>query len=211
MKVRMMTIAGICMIGLAACGSAVSTSAPIATATSHPAVASQPPATTPAAPVTAPTSVAPGTTPTAAATAPASLVPPTPGTATVAALWCGPVFGVFTAPNLSSWESGAYGYDAYTTVIPNIKTTTAAIENLDTLSSGIPLADGLCGEVQSADEDLPPVSQATYAAAMSDFLKASEVLRTLPGGTISTVVNSTRPYLNSGMAELNTFLSAIGK
>lgn len=195
MKVRMIAIAGICMTGLAACGSAASSSAPITTATGHPAVASQPPATTPAASVTAP----------------ASLVPPTPGTATVAALWCGPVFGVFTAPNLSSWESGAYGYDAYTTVIPNIKTTTAAIENLDTLSSGIPLADGLCGEVQSADEDLPPVSQATYAAAMSDFLKASEVLRTLPGGSISTVVSATRPYLNSGMAELNTFLSAIGK
>jgi hypothetical protein len=121
------------------------------------------------------------------------------------------VSGVINAPSLSAWESGAYGYDAYTTVIPNIKGTTSAIENMDILSSGIPLAQALCFEVQSGDADLPPVNQTTFADAMSDFLKASKVLHTLPGQTVSTAVSATRPYLNSGIAKLNAFLSAIGK
>lgn len=211
MKIRAMVIAGICTTGLAACGAAASTSTAANTATSHPAVASQPPASTPAAPVATPTSLAPASTPTAPVTASASLVPPTPGTATTATLWCGPVYGVINAPTLAAWESGAYGYDAYTTVIPNVKGTTAAIENMGTLSSGVPLAEALCFEVRGGDADLPPVDQTTYADAMSDFLKASEVLRTLPGQTVSTAVSTTRPYLNSGMAELNAFLSAIGK
>lgn len=210
MKLRMIAIAGICMAGLAGCGSAAITSAPTTSATSHPAVASPPSATTVATPVTSPTPLAPTTTPAAPVTSSAALVPPTPGTATIATLWCGAVFGVINAPSLSVWETGAYGYDgAFVTTIPNIKASVADIENPSTSAAAeIVLSQSLCGEVLNAEEVPPPVDQSTYASAMSDFLKASLILRAAGGYPAG---GRARTDLNSGMTELNAFLTAIGK
>jgi hypothetical protein len=120
------------------------------------------------------------------------------------------VFGVITAPSLSVWKTGAYGYDAaYVVGIPNIKTTVALIENTGTPAATEAAAGGsLCGEVVDADEHPPPVDQSTYASAMSDFLHASKILHALRGYPAG---GHARPYLNSGITELNAFLTAIGR
>jgi hypothetical protein len=211
MKIRTIAVAGICMTGLAACGGGTSTSASSTTpAASQSAVASQAAATTPAAPATASGPLAPTTTPTAPGAVSASLVPPTPGTATTATLWCGSVFGVVNAPSLSVWETGPFGYNtAYFTDIPNIQGTVASVENASTSAATEEVSGAvICAEVQTADEHPPPVDQSTYAAAMSDFLQASETLHAAEGYPAG---GKARPYLEAGTKELNAFLSAIGK
>jgi len=217
-KIRAIAVAGMCLAGLAACSSATSTSALSSTATSHPAVASSPSATTaattPAAAVAPPTSPLPATTqattPAAQATAQAALAPPTPGTATIATLWCGAVHGVINAPTIATWESGSYGYDdAFVDTIPQIKGTVAELENANTAAATeAVMGSSLCAEVQAAEEEPPPVDQAMYASAMSDFLQASKILHSGGGYPAGGQAIS---YLNSGLAGLNAFLTAIGK
>jgi hypothetical protein len=205
MKIYAVAIAGICLTGLVACSSATSTSA-----ASQPAVASRPPATTPAAAVSSASSPPSAVASAAQATAQASVAPPTPGTATIAALWCGPVQGVIHVPSLSAWETGPSGEDdAYVTDIPNFKTSVAGIENPNTSAASEAAGGGtLCGEVQSAEEEPPPVDESMYATAMADFLQASEVLHALAGYPAG---GRARPFLDSGLTELNAFLKAIGK
>jgi hypothetical protein len=210
MKIRTIAVAGICMTGLAACGGGTSTSASTTPAASPSAVASQAAATTPAAPATASGPLAPTTTATAPGASSTAIVPPTPGTATIATLWCGSVSGLVNAPSLSVWETGPYGYNsAYFTDIPNIQGTVASVENASTsAATEVASAGSLCAEVQAADEHPPPVDQSTYAAAMSDFLQASETLHAAEGYPAG---GKARPYLEAGTKELNAFLDAIGK
>jgi hypothetical protein len=200
MKIRMIAIAGMCMIGLAACGSAASTSAPATTTTttaSHPAVASPPPTTAAAAPVDTPASPSPTTAP---ATTPAA-ASATPGSVKTVTLWCG-TQNLYTQPSLSTWENG--GDDT----IDDIKRTVAYIESPQVQANPWAVyALQLCGEVLSADAYPPPVDQSTWASAMSDFLQAADILHSAPG---APAVSTARPYLNSGSTKLNAFLAAVG-
>jgi hypothetical protein len=85
----------------------------------------------------------------------------------------------------------------------------ADIENPSTSAAAeVVLSESLCGEVLNAEEVPPPVDQSTYASAMSDFLHASEILRALKGYPAG---GSAVPDLNSGMTQLNAFLTAVGK
>jgi hypothetical protein len=120
------------------------------------------------------------------------------------------VSGLVNAPSLSVWETGPYGYNsAYFTDIPNIQGTVASVENASTsAATEVASAGSLCAEVQAADEHPPPVDQSTYAAAMSDFLQASETLHAAEGYPAG---GKARPYLEAGTKELNAFLDAIGK
>jgi hypothetical protein len=197
MKIRMIAITGIAMMSLAACGSAISTSAPAATSTSRPAaVASHPATTTPAAQVTTPAvsaTTAPAT-PTSAANTP-------PATTTV---WCG-TGNVNIYPTLSAWETSGGAYN----MIYAFMQTTSYIEMPQQVveSPWGSYAVQLCGEVLDAYEYPPPVDKSTFAAAMSDFLQASQILHATPD---ASAVSAARPYLNSGTTELNAFRSATG-
>jgi hypothetical protein len=202
MKIWSIAVAGICVAGLAACGSAASTSA---TAASHPAVASNPPASATTAPVSAPASGPPTITPTA---------PETPGTATAAVLWCGSVIGVRTASSLTVWETGSGGADdAYVDVLPELKTGAAVLLNPSTAAATVAAYSGsLCSEVLEAHEEPPPEALTDYNAALSDLLQATQVLHTgITAGNEPAALNAARPYLNTGLTELNAFLTAIGK
>ena len=193
MKIRVIAIAGVCMIGLAACGSAKTISAPTTTTTtSHPAVASHPPTTISAAPVAAPTSLPPTT-----ATA-------TPGTVKTVTLWCGSG-NLYIEPTLSAWETAGGGYNT----IAGIKQTTGYIESTQQVQANpYPVyAAQLCGEVLAADGNPPPVDQSTFASAMSDFLQASQIMHSTPG---APAVSTARSYIKSGTTELNAFLAATG-
>ena len=174
----------------AANGGSSGTAAP---SSSAPALATSAPAATP-------------TTPTAP-TAPAA-----PGTTTAAALWCGPVTNVRTAPSLAVWKTGSGGADdVYVDVIPQFKTVTAAIGNPATPAAAVLAYSGsLCSEVVEADEEPPPVDLAQYNMAMSDFLQASQVLHTGAAAYTASVATA-RSEDNLGMSELNAFLTAIGK
>jgi hypothetical protein len=202
MKLRMIAIAGVCMTGLAACGSASSSSAAASTTTtttSHPAAASNPPATAAAAPVTTPTSLPPTTAPAITPTT-ASASAGSPKTVT---LWCGSG-NVYAYPSLSEWEAAIGDND-----IDTIKRTTGYIESTQQVQAN-PWADyalQLCAEVVAADRYPPPVDQSTWASAMSNFLQASQILHSAPE---ASAVSTARPYLNSGTTELNAFLAASG-
>jgi hypothetical protein len=198
MKIRMIVIVGIGIIGLAACGSAKSSSA-ADTTTTHPAVASHPPTTASAAPVTTPTLASPTTDPATAPTTAAA----TPGSVKTITLWCGSGI-VYAEPSLSLWENGS-GYNT----IDAIKRTTAYIESAQQVQANpyAGYAAQLCGEVLSADGNRPPQDQSAWASAMSDFLQASAILHSAPG---VSAVSTARPYLNSGTTELNAFLAAVG-
>ena len=171
-------------------------SAAAAPASSAPAVA----ASAPAASATAPTAPAAATTPAA------------PGTATVAALWCGAVTNVRTAPSLAVWETGSGGADdVYVNVLPQFKAGATAIDSPATPAATV-LADSgsMCSEVMEADEEPPPVDLAQYNMAMSYFLEASQVLHTGAAAFASSLATA-RVEVNQGTSELNAFLTAIGK
>ena len=198
MKIRMIVIVGIGIIGLAACGSAKSSSA-ADTTTTHPAIASRPPTTASAAPVTTPTLASPTTDPATTPTTAAA----TPGSVKTITLWCGSGI-VYAEPSLSLWENGS-GYNT----IDAIKRTTAYIESAQQVQANpyAVYAVQLCGEVLSADGNRPPEDPSAWASAMSDFLQASAILHSAPG---ASAVSTARPYLNSGTTELNAFLAAVG-
>jgi hypothetical protein len=203
MKIRMIAVAGIGTIGLAACGSAASSTAADTTTTSHPAVASQPPATASAASVTTPESTPTVASPTAAPATTPTTTAASPGTVKTVALWCGSE-NAYAYPGLSAWET-ASGYNT----IDAIKRTTAYIESTQQVQANpwAVYAYQLCSEVLSADGYPPPVDQSTWASAMSDFLQASQILHSTPG---ASAVSTARPYLNSGTTELDKFLAAAG-
>ena len=202
MKLRMIAIAGVCMTGLAACGSASSSSTAASTTTtttSHPAAASNPPATAAAAPVTTPASLPPTTAPAITPTT-ASASAGSPKTVT---LWCGSG-NVYAYASLSEWAASIGD-----NTIDAIKRTTAYIESTQQAQANpwAVYAVQLCGEVVSADAYPPPVDQSTWASAMSDFLQASQILHSAPE---ASAVSTARPYLNSGTTELKAFLAATG-
>lgn len=175
----------------AAIGGSSATTAP---ASSAPAVATSAPA-------------AAATTPAAPATAPAA-----PGTATAAALWCGPVTNVRTAPSLAVWKTGSGGADdVYVNVLPQLKVGAMTIDNPATPAATV-LVDSasLCSEVIEADEEPPPVDLAQYNMAMSYFLQASQVLHTGAAAYTASVATA-RVEVNRGVSELNAFLTVIGK
>jgi hypothetical protein len=198
MRIRIIVIVGIGIIGLAACGSAKSSSA-ADTTTTHPAVASDPPTTASAAPVTTPTLASPTTDPATTPTTAAA----TQGSVKTITLWCGSGI-VYAETSLSAWENGS-GYNT----IDAIKRTTAYIESAQQVQANpyAVYAVQLCGEVLSADGNRPPEDQSAWASAMSDFLQASTILHSAPG---ASAVSTARPYLNSGTTELNAFLAAVG-
>jgi len=202
MKIRMIAIVGVGIIGLAACGSAKSSSA-ADTTTTHPAVASHPPTTASAAPaatqVTTPTFASPTTDPATTPTTAAA----TPGPVKTITLWCGSGL-VYTEPSLSVWENGS-GYNT----IDAIKRTTAYIESAQQVQANpyAVYAAQLCGEVLSADGNPSPQDESAWASAMSDFLQASQILHSASG---ASAVSAARPYLNSGTTELHAFLAAVG-
>jgi hypothetical protein len=199
LKMRMIAIAGVGMISLAACGSATSTSAPATATTSQPAVASHPPTTASAVPVATATVLSPTTAP---ATVPTT-APATPGSVKTVTLWCGSG-NIYAEPSLSAWEAGPGD-----NTIDTIKRTTAYIESAQQVQANpyAVYAAQLCGEVLYAEGYPPPVDQSTWAAAMSDFLQASQILHSTPG---APAVSTARPYLNSGTTELDKFLAAVG-
>ena len=164
----------------------------------------------------APSSSAPALATSApAATAPTATGPTAsaaPGTATAAALWCGPVTNVRTAPSLAVWKAGSGGADdVYVDVLPQFKTVTEAIGNPATPAASVLAYSGsLCSEVIEADEEPPPVDLAQYNMAMSYFLQASQVLHTGAAAYTASVATA-RTEDNLGMSELNAFLTAIGK
>jgi hypothetical protein len=187
-------LAGAAVLSLAACGSSAATSA----STSASASASASAASSPA-PI-APASSAPVASATAQGTAPAT------------ALWCGSVINVRTAPSLTVWETGSGGADdVYVNVIPQLKAGVIAIDN-PSLPAATVLADSgsICSEVLEAHEEPPPVDLAQYNKALAYFLQASEVLHTGTSAFAASLATA-RVEMNSGMSELNTFLTAIGK
>jgi hypothetical protein len=187
-------LAGAAVLSLAACGSSAATSA----STSASASASTSAAGSPA-PIASASSA-----PVASATA--------QGTAPAAALWCGSVINVRTAPSLTVWETGSGGADdVYVNVIPQLKAGVIAIDN-PSLPAATVLADSgsICSEVLEAHEEPPPVDLAQYNKALAYFLQASEVLHTGASAYAASLATA-RVEMNSGMSELNTFLTAIGK
>jgi hypothetical protein len=202
MRIRIIVIVGIGIIGLAACGSAKSSSA-ADTTTTHPAVASDPPTTASVAPVatpvTTPTLASPTTDPATTPTTAAA----TQGSVKTITLWCGSGI-VYAETSLSAWENGS-GYNT----IDAIKRTTAYIESAQQVQANpyAVYAVQLCGEVLSADGNRPPQDQSAWASAMSDFLQAATILHSAPG---ASTVSTARPYLNSGTTELDAFLAAVG-
>jgi hypothetical protein len=80
-------------------------------------------------------------------------------------------------------------------------------------TTGLPAAtvqqygNGLCGEVEDAESAPPPVDQADYSTAMSDFAKASQSLHV---GTAAAQAEAA-PDLSAGTTALDSFLKAIGK
>ena len=161
----------------------------------------------------APSSSAPAlatSAPAAATTAPTA--PAAPGTATAAALWCGPVLNVRTAPSLAVWKTGSGGADdVYVNVLPQFKTVAAAIDSPATPAAAV-LADSgsMCSEVIEADEEPPPADLAQYNMAMSNFLEASQVLHTGAAAFAASLAKA-RVEVNLGVSELNAFLAAVGK
>jgi hypothetical protein len=124
------------------------------------------------------------------------------------------VIGVRTASSLTVWETGSGGADdVYATVIPELKTGAAALLNPSTAAATVAaFAGSLCSEVLEAHEEPPPEALGDYNAALSDFLQASQVLHTgIIAGNEPAALNAARPYLNTGVTELNAFLTAIGK
>jgi hypothetical protein len=135
-----------------------------------------------------------------------------PGTATAAALWCGPVTNVRTAPSLAVWETGSDGADdVYVDVIPQFKTAAMAIDNPSMPAAAVLSDSGsLCSSVLQASEEPPPVDLAQYNMAMASFLKASQVLHTGASAFAASLATA-RVEVNSGISELNAFLTVIGK
>jgi len=146
-----------------------------------------------------------------ATTVPASSAPVTSatasGTTNGAALWCGPVIDVKTAPSLAVWETG----NVYVNVIPGFKAGAMAVDNPATPAAAV-LADSgsICSSVLEAHEGPPPADLAQYNMALTSFLKASEVLHT-GAATYAASLAKARVDVNSGLSELNAFLKAIGK
>lgn len=129
-------------------------------------------------------------------------------------LWCGSVFNVVQFSSLAQWKAQANVVnDVQGSIGLNIQTTVRAIENLGTpngaAASVFPFAQALCGEVLMAYEVPPPAELGDYDTAMANFLKASEQMRSLPGGTAASAVAAVRPYLNAGTTALNAFLAAV--
>jgi hypothetical protein len=159
-------------------------------------------AATPAA--TGPVSPAP----VASATTPAA-----PGAATAAAaLWCGSMTDVRTAPSLAVWETGSDGADdVYVNVIPQFKTEAMAIDNPSTPAAAVLAYSGsVCSSVLQAQEEPPPADLTQYNMAMASFLKASQVLHTGASAFAASLATA-RVEVNSGISELNAFLMVIGK
>jgi len=124
------------------------------------------------------------------------------------------VIGVRTAPNLTVWETGSGGADdAYVNVIPELRTGAATILNPSTAAAAVAAYSGsLCSEVLEAREEPPPAALGYYNAALSEFLQASQILHTgITAGNEPAALNAARPHLNTGITELNAFLTAIGK
>jgi len=196
-------LAGATVLSLAACGSSAATSASTSASTSAATSASASASASAAAGSPAP--IAPASSaPAASATA--------PGTAPAAALWCGSVIDVRTAPSLTVWETGSGGADdAYVNVIPQLKAGVIAIDN-PSLPAATVLADSssICSEVLEAHEEPPPVDLAQYNKALTYFLEASQVLHTGTSAFAASLATA-RVEINSGMSELDTFLTAIGK
>jgi hypothetical protein len=122
------------------------------------------------------------------------------------------VINVRTAPSLTVWETGSGGADdVYVNVIPQLKAGVIAIDN-PSLPAATVLADSgsICSEVLEAHEEPPPVDLAQYNKALAYFLQASEVLHTGASAFAASLATA-RVEMNSGMSELNTFLTAIGK
>jgi hypothetical protein len=144
--------------------------------------------------------------------APASSTPVASGTATATVLWCGPVINIRTAPSLAVWETGSDGADdVYVNVIPQFKAGAMAIDNPGTPAATVVADSGsLCSAVVEADEEPPPADLAQYNMAMAYFLKASQVLHTGASAYAASLATA-RVEVNSGLSELNTFLTAIGK
>jgi hypothetical protein len=161
-------------------------------------------AAAPASPGPAP-SVPASSAPVAAATTPAA-------PATAAALWCGSVVNVRTAPSLAVWETGSGGADnAYVNVLPGFKVEATAIDSPSTPAATVVADSGsLCAEVMEADEEPPPADLAQYNMAMTYFLEASQVLHT-GTSTFAASLATARVEVNDGTSELNAFLTAIGK
>jgi hypothetical protein len=155
---------------------------------------------------------APATTSPATSAPVASATTPATGTATGAALWCGSVTNVRTAPSLAVWETGSGGADnAYVNVLPGFKVVAADIDNPSTPAATVVAESAsLCSEVLEADEEPPPADLAQYNTAMSDFLEASQVLHT-GTATFAASLATARTEVNAGTSELNAFLAAIGK
>jgi hypothetical protein len=145
--------------------------------------------------------------PVASATAPVAT-----GTATAAALWCGSVVNVRTAPSLAVWETGSGGADdVYVNVLPGFKVVAMDIDNPRTPAATVVAESvSLCSEVMEADEEPPPADLAQYNMAMSHFLEASQVLHT-GTSTFAASLATARVEVNAGTSELNAFLTAIGK
>jgi hypothetical protein len=117
-----------------------------------------------------------------------------------------------TAPSLTVWETGSGGADdVYVNVIPQLKGGVTAIDD-PSLPAATVLADSasICSEVLEAHEEPPPVDLAQYNMALAYFLQASEVLHTGTSAFAASLARA-RVEMNSGMSELNTFLTAIGK
>jgi len=163
---------------------------------------------------TAPVTTAPATQ----ASSPEPDAPPTTNPATTMELWCGPVSDIVQIPSLAQWKANANVVNnAQGSVALTIQTTVRAIESMtrpggpySTAASVVPLAQALCGEARMAYKVPPPADLGDYDTAMADFLEASEVMRSVPGGTAASAEEAVRPDLNAGTAALNAFLAAIG-
>jgi hypothetical protein len=147
-----------------------------------------------------------------ASSAPVAAATTPEAAATAAALWCGSVVNVRTAPSLAVWETGSGGADnAYVNVLPGFKVVAADIDNPSTPAATVVAESAsLCSEVLEADEEPPPADLAQYNTAMSDFLEASQVLHT-GTSTFAASLATARTEVNAGTSELNAFLAAIGK
>ena len=190
---------------LAGCGSSLSSSQ----AASTQAASAQTPTTT------APVTTAPVTTaPAAQASSPAPDAPPTTNPATTMVTWCGPVSNVVQFSSLAQWKADTnFASNLQDSLGYNIQTTVRGIENLGTpngaAASVFPFAQSLCGQVLEAYQAPPPADLGDYDTAMANFLKASQEMRSLPGGPAESAVAAVRPYLNAGTTALNAFLAAI--